>query len=194
MCVCGSKATMGTTDSENKHQNRHVRRRRRRKQQLPQWWESVFVQELNFWHIDFPQKCKQSMCVCGSKETMETTDSDNKQQNRHARRRRRWTTITTDDANQHLYTSNAHGCSTLAHRLFQKIQQSMCECGATIRTETTESDDKQQNRHARRRRRWKTVATDDANQHLYTSNSHGCSTLAHRLFTKNAKVNVRMWS
>ena len=42
-----------------------------------------------FWHIDFPQKCKQSMCVCGSKETMETTDSDNKQQNRHARRRRR---------------------------------------------------------------------------------------------------------
>ena len=43
MCVCGSKATMGTTDSENKHQNRHVRRRRRRKQQLRQWWESTFV-------------------------------------------------------------------------------------------------------------------------------------------------------
>ena len=80
----------------------------------------VFVQELICWHIDFPQKCKQSMCVCGSKETMETTDSDNKQQNLHARRRRRWTTITTDDANQHLYTSNAHGCSTLAHRLFSK--------------------------------------------------------------------------
>ena len=45
MCVCGSKATMGTTDSEHKHQNRHVRRRRRRKQQLRQWWEAVFVQE-----------------------------------------------------------------------------------------------------------------------------------------------------
>ena len=147
ICECGSKIKIKTIKSDDKPKNRHVRRRRRRKQQLRQWWESVFVHGtlilVSHWHIDFLQKCKQSMCECGSKAKMETTDSDNKQQNRHARRRRRWTTVATDDANQHLYTSNSHGCSTLAHRLFTKMQKSMCECGAKIKMETTESDDKQ---------------------------------------------------
>ena len=40
---------------------------------------------VSHWHIDFLQKCKQSMCECGAKAKMEMTDSDDKQQHRHAK-------------------------------------------------------------------------------------------------------------
>ena len=64
-------------------------------------------------------------------------------------------TITTDDANQHLYTWNSHFNSAFATLTFYKMQKSMCECGAEAKMETIESDDKRQTSHVRRRQRWK---------------------------------------
>ena len=120
---------------------------------------------INIWHVELSfshtfttltfYKKQKSMCECGVEAEVETMESDNKRQNHHVRRRQRRKTITTDDANQHLYMWNSHFSSTFAHWLFTKMQKSTCECGAETKMETIEWDDKRQNCHVRQRQRWK---------------------------------------
>ena len=134
MWECWSKIKIKTIKSDDKPNNRHVRRRRRRKQQLRQWWESVFVHELLFYfHIGTSTFYKNANSQCANveakqrwKRQTQTTNNKNVMQD--------------DDGDEQLslQTMPISICTrrtlmVVPHwhiDFLQKMQKSMCECGA----------------------------------------------------------------